>query len=373
MLTHGEALAAFQNDQRGSAFVQTLILVSVLALGTVGAVKSLSGQINRSAECAGQRIVNFDLGVGGCPGAQGEAGTAAFLPIRPAAPEATGPAPTATGGIAPLPPGSSDANGSEAGGPVASAADVGAGAGKVPFGEALAGRDPRPEDLDLARISADVYEQTGEGLNGYRLLTDGELNALGINRSTLEDPATGFRAAVYVKDGQYVVAFAGTDPTQLGDLAADADQGLGFDSPQYEMARSLGLRLTEQLGDNVVFTGHSLGGGLASHAALSTGGTAVTFNAAGLHDETIRSAGLDPEKARRAAENGQIRAFRNHNDPLTGAQEGELPIGVGIGLPTVPVSSPLPDAVGNPIVVSGEGHNIGPLIEGLERDLAGNR
>jgi hypothetical protein len=366
MQKHGGALAAVWCDQRGSGFVQTLILVSTLALGALGAVKSLSARISESTDCAGQRIVSLDVGGGRCPGAPGEA--LALPPGPPAAPEAPGQTRPAPGGVAPpLPSGSSGANGSEAG----RAADVGAGAGRIPFGEALAGRDPRAEDLDLARISADVYEQTGEGLNGYRLLTDGELNALGINRSTLEDPETGFRAAVYEKDGQYVVAFAGTDPTQLGDLGADIEQGLGFSSPQYEMARSLGVRLTERLGDDVVFTGHSLGGGLASFAALATGGTAVTFNAAGLHDETIRSAGLDPAAARQTAANGQIRAFRNHNDPLTGAQEGELEIGVGIGLPTRSVPSPLPDAVGNPIVLSGEGHNIGPLIEGLERDLAG--
>lgn len=349
MLKHGGPLAAVWDDQRGSGFVQTVILVSSLALAALGAVRGLRDRISESTDCAGQRIVSLDVGGGRCSGAPAEA--PAFVPGPPAAvPEAPGQPP--------------------AGGPVAPGADIGAGAGRVPFGEALAGRDPRLEDLDLARISADVYEQTGEGLNGYRLLTDGELNALGINRSTLEDPATGFRAAVYEKDGQFVVAFAGTDPTQLGDLGADIEQGLGFDSPQYEMARSLALKLTEQLGDDVVFTGHSLGGGLASFAALATGGTAVTFNAAGLHDETIRSLGLDPDTARQTAANGQIRAFRNHNDPLTGAQEGELPVGVGIGLPPRQVPSPLPDAVGNPIVLSGEGHNIGPLIEGLERDLA---
>lgn len=365
MLEHGGPLAAVWDDRRGSGYVQTIILVSSLALGALGAVKSLGSRISESTDCAGRRIVSLDVGGSRCPGAPGEAPV--FLPNSPAA----GEAPAAPGGVAPPgAPGSSGASGPGADGPTGSAG-VGAGAGRVPFGEALAGRDPRPEDLDLARISADVYEQTGEGLNGYRLLTDGELNALGINRSTLEDPATGFRAAVYVKDGQYVVAFAGTDPTELGDLGADIEQGLGFDSPQYEMARSLGLKLAEQLGDDVVFTGHSLGGGLASFAALATGGTAVTFNAAGLHDETIRSAGLDPDAARQTAANGQIRAFRNHNDPLTAAQETDLQIGVGIGLPTRPVDSPLPDAVGNPIVLSGEGHNIGPLIEGLERDLAG--
>jgi hypothetical protein len=168
-----------------------------------------------------------------------------------------------------------------------------------------------------------------------------------------------------VKDGQFVVAFAGTDPTQLGDLGTDARQGLGFNSGQFEQAQSLAQKVKASVGDNVVFTGHSLGGGLASHAALSTGGTAVTFNSSGLNDNTIRRAGLDPDDAREAAENGQIRAFRNHNDPLTAAQELELRFPFGIR-----VESPLPDAVGHPIVVSGDGHGIDGVISGLERDLA---
>ena len=44
---------------------------------------------------------------------------------------------------------------------------------------------------------------------------------------------------------------------------------------------------------NVIFVGHSLGGGLASAAAYATNGRAVTFNAAGLHFRN-RPAGANP-------------------------------------------------------------------------------
>ncbi|MEO0685282.1 MAG: hypothetical protein AAFY76_09620 [Cyanobacteria bacterium J06649_11] len=40
------------------------------------------------------------------------------------------------------------------------------------------------------------------------------------------------------------------------------------------------------------FTGHSLGGGLASANALATSGKAVTFNAAGISNRTKASLGL---------------------------------------------------------------------------------
>src|SRR5690606_8159536 len=134
-----------------------------------------------------------------------------------------------------------------------------------------------------------------------------------------------------------VVAFAGTNPTQIPDWLANFGQGLGLETQQYEQARELGQLMDAAFGDNVIFTGHSLGGGLASLAALETGNAAVTFNAAGLHDTTIRSTGLDPECGRHQAAEGQIRAYRVDGDLLTAIQEnGRL-------------ASIAPDAVGHPI------------------------
>ena len=40
-------------------------------------------------------------------------------------------------------------------------------------------------------------------------------------------------------------------------------------------------------GGNIHFTGHSLGGGIASVAAIWTGGSATVFNAAGVHANTL--------------------------------------------------------------------------------------
>jgi pimeloyl-ACP methyl ester carboxylesterase len=47
----------------------------------------------------------------------------------------------------------------------------------------------------------------------------------------------------------------------------------------------------------LTFCGHSLGGGLATAAALATGGEAFAFDAAGLSDATIESLGLDTNNA----------------------------------------------------------------------------
>jgi hypothetical protein len=45
--------------------------------------------------------------------------------------------------------------------------------------------------------------------------------------------------------------------------------------------------LYRSTGGNIHFTGHSLGGGIASAAAIWTGGSATVFNAAGVHANTL--------------------------------------------------------------------------------------
>lgn len=60
-------------------------------------------------------------------------------------------------------------------------------------------------------------------------------------------------------------------------------QALGMDIKQYNQAIDLVTKLSKALGaENLVITGHSLGGGLASASSLATGIKAETFNAAGL-------------------------------------------------------------------------------------------
>lgn len=231
------------------------------------------------------------------------------------------------------------------------------------FSTDAAGTAPQRDlDLQLAQMSNDVYDlpDAATGATGtqserelaaagwHRLqaeddhLVDAQGNTIAIDPAMLEDPDTGFRAAIYQNaQGQYVVAYAGTDPGQFADLRTDAAQAFGLDSAQYNQAVALAKKAEVAFGDgNVVVTGHSLGGGLASAAALATGATGVTFNAAGLSNETMRTLGLNPNAAReQAADSGQLRRYVVETDPLTTVQQtAKLPI------------SP-PDAVGHELRV----------------------
>src|SRR3546814_2651561 len=99
-----------------------------------------------------------------------------------------------------------------------------------------------------------------------------------------------------------------------------------METQQYNQAVALAKEAEVAFGDgNVVFTGHSLGGGLASAAALSVDASAVTFNAAGLSNETLRDLGLNPNAARsELADSGQVRRYVVNGDPLTDRKSTRL-------------------------------------------------
>jgi hypothetical protein len=105
------------------------------------------------------------------------------------------------------------------------------------------------------------------------------------------------RAALFRNDsGQYVLAFRGTQITSARDAKTNFLQAAGRVPEEYqhamELAKAVSLDLKNQgvkLGDLEV-VGHSLGGGMATAAAIANGLKATVFNPAGLHPNTIRHA-----------------------------------------------------------------------------------
>jgi autotransporter-associated beta strand protein len=157
----------------------------------------------------------------------------------------------------------------------------------------------------------------------------------------------GFKSMLYqdyiTGEEQYVVAFAGTDDTfgemmnslftgAEGDWQNNIAQGLGFGAPaQYLAAMRIGDALANAATiprGHVIATGHSLGGGLASAAALAGGIRGDTFNAAWLRRETlVEPDGLGGERERYAgsldrfvAAAGSIDAYYVDYDILTAIQ-----------------------------------------------------
>lgn len=177
-----------------------------------------------------------------------------------------------------------------------------------------------PSTIDLAAMAADVYNDVPAPPAGYRVASSDDLARLGLRGEDLISPQSSFRARVYVAEGDggphYVVSFRGT--TDGSDWKANARQGVGLPSDQYSRALMIAKAIRRHPDARVTITGHSLGGGLASAAALASGRGAQTFNAAGLSDETTRQAGV----IRGDAPTPKIAAFYVRGEILSAIQDG---------------------------------------------------
>jgi len=213
------------------------------------------------------------------------------------------------------------------------------------FDASVRGTDPKAIDQTLAKLSQDVYDIPAAGappksIDGFTRMSDDELRQAGIDPASLDNSSTGFRAAVYEDaQGHKVLAFAGTREGK--DWFADGTQALGLPTAQYQEAVALATQAKAAFGDSVVMTGHSLGGGLASIASVATDSAAVTFNAAGVNDNTMRMLVPDADVGaiKQQAADGLIRRYAVDGEVLTGEQES----GAGRGF--------LPDALGHKITL----------------------
>ncbi|MCG3188472.1 MAG: hypothetical protein LKCHEGNO_00463 [Burkholderiaceae bacterium] len=96
--------------------------------------------------------------------------------------------------------------------------------------------------------------------------------------SDAETNGTGFSAGVYQKGNEVVISFTGTNKGKVLDtLAANIPLGIGLSSMQLQQAIGLYLQTKAQHPDATIsFTGHSLGGGLASVMAVDFNKEATT-------------------------------------------------------------------------------------------------
>lgn len=183
---------------------------------------------------------------------------------------------------------------------------------------------PTPDDLTLARLAQTTGNTAVPLPTGWRPATSDDLLRIGIQPAQLSSENSTFRAAVYVRGSgdqqQTVVAFGASQAT-FSDWATNFTQPLGIPTDHYTRALLIGSNIADSGAPNVTIIGHSLGGGLASTAAIASGREAVTFNAAGLSNATIDAA------RREAAANGisgvpDIRAYYVRGEVLSSLQDG---------------------------------------------------
>lgn len=95
---------------------------------------------------------------------------------------------------------------------------------------------------------------------------------------------SGFEAVTFTNGTNIVISYAGTGPGSVftqPDWGANAGLATGYGSDQLLQAAEYYLQVkAANVGGNIIFTGHSLGGGLAALMGVFFGKQAVTFDQA---------------------------------------------------------------------------------------------
>lgn len=201
--------------------------------------------------------------------------------------------------------------------------------------------------IEKARLADYIYEPRNPALpvppvpEGWKDISDDPeaLAKFSLKPANLNIPGEpGFRSRVYVpdenvfgKDMYASVVFRGTRMEEGVDWKNNFQQGVNMQSKYYKQSVQIG-NAVQRSPTPVDIVGHSLGGGLASSASRASGKPGWTFNAAGLHKETVRKYGgseFTPEKGKE-----YITAYRVKGEVLTSIQEPGFWGGAGILLGT---------------------------------------
>jgi RHS repeat-associated protein len=169
----------------------------------------------------------------------------------------------------------------------------------------------RADALKYARLSVAAYGASRNDGNLQRVINDGWSVEFEFEQNDVGYRTVLFRHGV---TGERVMAYAGTD--DFPDVITDVWQGLLSGTTQYHRAITDSIQAKVRFGPIDHFTGHSLGGGLASLAALANRKRATTFNAAGLHTWTAHAYGINLERAETT-----IDAFRVQGEFLSTIQD----------------------------------------------------
>ena len=163
-------------------------------------------------------------------------------------------------------------------------------------------------------------------------LFPGNFSSNGFSAVLLHNPVTN----------EFVLSFAGTSFFSVHDWVSNIQNHLNLANPeQYELAVDLAREVATALalhypGATLSFTGHSLGGGLASIGALATGNEAVIFNST-----TISQNALDQNNVQSVGHTNSIVAINTVGDPVNHVQQdvGQPAFGthIDIGDPAAPV------------------------------------
>jgi len=226
------------------------------------------------------------------------------------------------------------------------------------------------------------------GFNNYRIVDEAQkLRKYSIpsNMDYLEDmydPETGTSATAFRnKDtGEIILAYTGTNFQSefLKDGAVDVTEVVTAGEEHYKPAFEFYERVRAKYGNNIVLTGHSLGGNIAQRVALEYNvQKTVVYNSAPLYvfevSELHKFGTLDPMKVERAVKEqerieeleknytGETIRIRSESDPVS-----------GVGGKNLGIEYTLINGGGHPMVTIVESEVAMEEIEKLTKHMVGN-
>jgi hypothetical protein len=182
------------------------------------------------------------------------------------------------------------------------------------------------------------------------------------------ETGSGYAAVLFYDStcDRIVIANRGTEGLLGPDAVADGRQAFGLEAEQYNDAVALAQEVRKFFGADyaITTTGHSLGGGLASLQALVLGTTANTFNAAGVHADTLQRYGIAPGSAAAG-----IDAYFVDGEILSALQDNPLAdLAVGLGFSVPKLAAEFVDELKNP-----GGHDFNPGLAHVPEALGRRR
>ena len=127
---------------------------------------------------------------------------------------------------------------------------------------------------DCKILSQAVYgNNLGKTINGWEC----------IDAQSYEN---GYYVEAYKKGNQIIMVSRGTEPSSKKDLLNDLEMGVDKLPNQLNSAKEFYSKIKEKYGkdNDIIFTGHSLGGSISQTLGSETGNETVTFSAYGVQD-----------------------------------------------------------------------------------------
>lgn len=135
-------------------------------------------------------------------------------------------------------------------------------------------------EIDCALMAGRAYQTNRSEINSFPIPIGWAefFHIPNLNVST----SGGFEAVSFQRGNEIVISYAGTDQGDiLGDMVADAALAAGLWSTQLKQAAEYYMEVkAANPNAKITFTGHSLGGGLASLMGVFFNEKAVTFDQA---------------------------------------------------------------------------------------------